>query len=464
MSGGLTRLPALALLVGVSLAPARAQVSVASADASRETTRSAAATATYIQAPRVKTVFTQGSTRILVTPRDQAQDAELVEGTQELYPHHHRGGRTIILPPPKIPFEPGSTITHYRTYSVHTNSKGERTIYPREVWIPPAIGSPVGPIQVAPVPVVTAIPARTTEELPASATALPQPTAPPSEAPPRVSTSAPVEPPPVPADPESLPTDDALQQLLVEEVQAVPGVEVGVVLYDSRGRRKARIAPDLDLYPGSIVNLAVMAEVLRLLASGSLDPTREYRARPGQADGSPPLDDFAPISELLTRMIAQGDHVAANALIDLAGVDRITENARSLGLEGTQVHRKFNTPSPEGTPPNRMPPQDAARLLHRILRGDLVDPRSSSRAMELLARQSKSGGIPRLLARLPGVRVYDLPASAMMKDGRELFSDAAIVAGPGHSYVLAIYTLGPREQSTWVARLALRLHESLEPR
>ncbi|MBI4862526.1 MAG: serine hydrolase [Candidatus Riflebacteria bacterium] len=264
-----------------------------------------------------------------------------------------------------------------------------------------------------------------------------------------------------PSDPDNLPVDPALETLLQGEVDAVADLEAGIVLLDHQGLRRASVNPRADIYPSSIIKLVIMVGALKELAAGRLDPDRLCPVQRGPTDGLPEGYDQAPVPELLSRMIGRGDHAASNTLIDLIGSARINEVASSLGLADTQLHRKFNRPASSGAPPNRMAPRDAASVLYRVLRRDLLDPASSRKALDLLSQQPRAEGIPRLISRLPGVLAFDLPGSAQMSDGRELVCDAAIVTGSQHSYVLVIYALARRPKTDWIARTALTVHRWL---
>ncbi|MBI4859958.1 MAG: serine hydrolase [Candidatus Riflebacteria bacterium] len=270
-------------------------------------------------------------------------------------------------------------------------------------------------------------------------------------------TPAPV---PEPEDPDDLPGDAELEARLKEEIYAVADLEAGIVLYDLKGGRKATVNPRIGLYPSSVVKLAIMVGALDAVATGKLSWDVRYpvtRVAPGLAPG----DDRAPVPELLERMIVQGDHAAANTLFDLVGAEQLTRHAASLGLTDTAVCRKFNAPVATRTPPNRMSPADAAHLLYLIVRKDLPDPLASRKALDLLGRQTKTSGIPRFLAKLPGVHVFNLPGGARMKDGEELSCDAAIVTGPQHAYVLVAYTLARQDQTGWIAQVAHKVHRWL---
>ncbi|MBI4862704.1 MAG: serine hydrolase [Candidatus Riflebacteria bacterium] len=374
-------------------------------------------------------------------------------------------GRVPALPPPTIAYPiPYSLTGPVGPYaSAYTPGYGVVAVpYVPPVYVPRGVylkdRYPL-PSDRTPPPPPPPPAARTVESAPPPAELSPvPPSGPPVTSPAREPAGAAAE----PSDPAALPVDGDLEALIRSEVEAVPELTAGVVVYDLLGRRKAEYRPDVEIYPSSVIKLAILAEALRQEATGDLDPARPLRV-PDAADRrlSRTFGNRAALHDLLRRAGAQGDHEATNALIDALGMDRVNAGARDLGLEGTSLSRRFNDPGPARGEPNMMPPADAARLLYKVLRHDVADKAACRTLMDVLSQQSRTEAIPRLIRARSDVTTLNLPGSARMRSDREVANDAAIVTGAGHSYVLVVYTEAPTDQSPWVSRLALKIHNAL---
>ena len=348
---------------------------------------------------------------------------------------------------PFLPIQPiAAPITTFGSvypngYTIYDDGYGHRTYIPRGNQNPQSTPRPQ---PAAPAPAAPAAPA------PAE---IPGPT--PEQ---RRALTAP------PQNPGELEPDPNIEGILRQEVEDQPDLRASIVLYDLLGRRKAEYHSPGDFYPSSVMRLAVLAGVGREIARGQLDPNRRIELAPPPDNGTLTrrMGDYVSIAELMARMMRRGDLVATNILIDQVGLPLVNEAVSELDLRDTVLGRKFNDPSASASAPaNSMPSIDAATLCYKLLRRDLPERGMGARMLDLMARQTATAGIPRLLRDRPGVQVWDVTASARLKSGREVANDVAIVTGSGHAYVLAVYTDAAVDHGAWIGELALRLHDAL---
>ena len=146
------------------------------------------------------------------------------------------------------------------------------------------------------------------------------------------------------------------------------------------------------------------------------------------------------IKDLVEVMIRRSDNVATNTLIDELRRERVTEFMHSAGCDKTFLRHKLSSGSdvadPDATGYNAMPPYDAATALYLIASGKMVNKEASAAMYETLSHQMDRDLIASVLP--PGV-VY-AGKTGELSAAR---NDAAIVKGPGRSYVLVIYTSLP---------------------
>lgn len=353
----------------------------------------------------------------------------------------------IFTPPIITTIGPALTV-YPQGYGVFTDASGRRTFIPRgsslftnrydepRQSLTPAQPPPPPPPPPAPEPVVQA----------------PEPPPPPPG------------PPPEPDNPVDLAPDATLDDVLKREVEARPGLRASIVVFDLLGRRRGEYHSPGDFYPSTLMRLPILGEASRRIARGQLDINKRVEVAPPASDDlSRKMGEYLSVGELMARMIRRGDHRATNALIDVLGLESINEGAVAIGMRDTVLARRFNEPAPRAAA-NRMPSADAAFVMYRLLRKTMPQIGMAGRMLDLLARTGTTEMVPRLLRERPGCRVWDLPASARLQSGREVANDVAIVTGPGHAYVLSVYTDAPVSHEGWIGDLAVRVHDALTGR
>jgi beta-lactamase class A len=223
---------------------------------------------------------------------------------------------------------------------------------------------------------------------------------------------------------------------------------------------------DDDIYPASIVKIALMMEAYARYADGSLRPHDRVRILAANltptAEPTPLVAGYdARVQELVDLMIGRSDNIATNQLIDLLRRERVTESVHALGASGFGLRRKLSgadplVGDPEMTGRNSLSPRDAAHLL-RLIALDAVPFADEQRT--LLGRCMHDDKLT------PGLREGD---RFMHKTGEtsSVSHDAGILrTREGREYIVVLYTtpqpdpsgadathVNPR-MSAWMRRL-----------
>ena len=227
------------------------------------------------------------------------------------------------------------------------------------------------------------------------------------------------------------PTDAGVEALLREA--GLPGGVVAAYVRNLSTGVGGRVNADRRFHAASLYKLPVMVEVFKQqrLKRFAFDDQLTIEAR-HWTDGSGVLQarvgDSLTIGELLRRMIAESDNIAANRLVDLVGPENVNETMLALGLKNTRVVDPFR----ENAAPTTSA-EDIGRLLELIATGRMVDADASERAIQLMeskqAQEWLAEGLPwwGKLAHKWG----DVPNSR---------HDAGIVFTPRNQIVLVVLT------------------------
>ncbi|MDQ2817640.1 MAG: class A beta-lactamase-related serine hydrolase [Candidatus Eremiobacteraeota bacterium] len=202
--------------------------------------------------------------------------------------------------------------------------------------------------------------------------------------------------------------------------------------------------PDEDIYPASVIKVAIMAEAFHQFAHGLLDPKRRVVVSQANqtttAEATPLLPGYeAAVAELVDLMITRSDNVATNQLMDVLRREKVTEYMRSLGLATFLLGRKLSGSEPliedrEVVGRNRLPAGEIGWLL-RLIATDSVPGAAAQR--EILNRCVHNDKLVPGLA--PGDRF-------MHKTGEtgDTSHDAGILhTAAAKRYVVVVYTAPP---------------------
>ena len=178
------------------------------------------------------------------------------------------------------------------------------------------------------------------------------------------------------------------------------------------------------------------------------------------------LDEIqeASLEKLAFLMIALSDNIAANQLIDLVGMDRITPFCHSLGYTNTRCERKqLDMQAIREGRNNYTSAGDVGRMLSAVARGELINPAVSRIIHSIMSRQMCRNKLP---AKIPAIAYWavqdgmTLPSDSVLAANKtgELLDfqhDAGIFTLPdGRHYVLAMLTSEVKNASDAVNAIA----------
>jgi beta-lactamase class A len=242
------------------------------------------------------------------------------------------------------------------------------------------------------------------------------------------------------------PRPDAALDIVVREALKNTALEtIGhAVVVDLQTLRCGRYRETENVYPASVIKVALMVEAYRQIADGRLDLDTTVTVSAANQTTTAEATPFAPgyramLRELIEFMITASDNIATNELFDLLGRETVTDEMRGLGLTTFLAGRKLSGSEPLIEDPgmtgrNRLPPDEIALLL-ALIALDRVPYAAEQRA--ILARCMHNEKLAAGLSR--GDRF-------MHKTGEtdEVSHDAGIlITSNGRRYVVVLYTSPP---------------------
>jgi beta-lactamase class A len=249
-----------------------------------------------------------------------------------------------------------------------------------------------------------------------------------------------------------------MQQRIAGIVTDFRGV-MGVAAIDLASGATIAVNGDGRFPTASTIKTAVMLEAHHQAEEGRLPLDAKFTLHDSdKVGGSGVLNGLATgltltTADLIHLMIVLSDNTATNLLIDRLGTARINARLDTYGLRETRLFRPtFRDGKADVLPElereyglGMTTPREMARLLALIAQGKAVNPQASDAMLATLRRQQDRAMIPRLLPALPGLTTGNKTGTDAEKhpgpDGthRHVRADAAVVSGPGFSYVVAIY-------------------------
>jgi beta-lactamase class A len=228
---------------------------------------------------------------------------------------------------------------------------------------------------------------------------------------------------------------------------------VSVVVKNLGDGRGVSIGSDRVYYAASLYKTWVMLELFHQREAGFIDFGEEfivsdYYSELGLNPGELEVCSRTTIDHAMRRMMRISDNVAANMLLDRAGVTNTNNALRNLGLAVTGVSGGSLPTTAGGT----------AHLLEAIARGRAVSEGASLEMFALLASESIADRIPALLP--PGTVVAHKTGN-----WETATHDAGIVISPGARYLfVALTDYGYRDDgATPIARLSRAVYDYYNP-
>lgn len=153
------------------------------------------------------------------------------------------------------------------------------------------------------------------------------------------------------------------------------------------------------------------------------------------------------LRDTLTLMIIVSDNVATNMIVDFLGPETIDQEAKRLGLTGTQLFGPINL---KGGPDRKVgitTPYEMGYLLEGMVTGRLLQSNTTAIALDILGRQQFTNATARYLPykdltgagpdEEPNIHIYSKSGSW---DG--VRNDVAYFQTPKGDYILSLFTKG----------------------
>ncbi|HUE96394.1 MAG TPA: serine hydrolase [Longimicrobiaceae bacterium] len=227
---------------------------------------------------------------------------------------------------------------------------------------------------------------------------------------------------------------------------------VAVAYHDYETGTSAGFQGDRWFHAASTIKIPVLLGVFGAIESGMLTLDARVHVRNrffSAADGSPYRVEASrdagsevqsyvgrtmKVRHLAKQMIVTSSNLATNLLVDLIGLDRLTETLEELGVEGIELHRGVEDEAAFAQGLNN---RVTARGLVRVLRAieeETISKESSREMLEIMHAQEFRAGIP-----------SGLPDEARVANKTGEIStvahDAGLVYLPGRKpYAVAILT------------------------
>jgi beta-lactamase class A len=234
-----------------------------------------------------------------------------------------------------------------------------------------------------------------------------------------------------------------LRKKLTTEVERIAagfdGV-MGVAIKDLTTGEEVLINDQLSFPTGSSIKIPILIELHKQVAEGKYKLTdQRWVESKDKVAGSGVIVSFGAhtsqlsLNDLAVLMIVLSDNTATNMLIDQVGMANVNRTLDELGLPGIRLRRKMiDTAASARGDENIATPREAARLMEKLFRGEVVSKPLSDDVLKFL-RLPKSSPIPRLLP--ANVPIANKPGSI-----EGVACDWAIVYVPNRPFAIAVMT------------------------
>lgn len=278
------------------------------------------------------------------------------------------------------------------------------------------------------------------------------------------------------------PASSRVEKRLQKRIAAFRG-EMGLYARNLETGEVLAVNAEARFPTASVIKLAVMAEVERRLAEGTLDlgTTVTLREEDKAGDETTPLNALhagvvLTVPDLLRLMIAWSDNTATNLLVGLVGTKGVNALLDAHGLTRTRLYRPtFRDGRADVLPEEEKEyglgsttPREAAELMARISDGRIGGKAAAEEMVAILATQQDRAMIPRplpvskagvLVANKTGWDAEKRPDARGVRG--DVRGDVAFVKGPRGRYVLAILARRVADTSPGPDNEALRIGAEL---
>ena len=252
--------------------------------------------------------------------------------------------------------------------------------------------------------------------------------------------------------------------------------EIGVYARNLHSGEELALNAD-DRFPtASTIKTAIMIEAYHQAAEGRIHLDETLALTDGvKVGGAGVLNLLAAglqlrIGDLIRLMIVLSDNTATNVLVSRLGTRQIDDRLAAFGLRQTKIFRPTFRDGRADVEPElerefglgMTTPREMGALMASIAEGKAVSAAASADMLEILRRQQDRAMLPRMLPTGDSLLVGNKTGTDAEKlpdrQGRRgaVRADAAIVTGPGLSYVLTIYTRRGADHSNGIDNAALK--------
>ena len=183
------------------------------------------------------------------------------------------------------------------------------------------------------------------------------------------------------------------------------GDALGVVVRDIATGQRLEVNGDKQFASASVIKVPVMWEFYRRVSLGEVDPQALFTLHDSDKVGSSVYDSGIlremhdgiqlTYQDILRLMIIISDDTATNIMLDLLGMEQITQTMKGLGLTNTIVQRRMMDYEKVARGiDNRTTANDMDRILNRILQKDTLPVSVHDVMLETLAKQQINTAIP----------------------------------------------------------------------
>lgn len=260
-----------------------------------------------------------------------------------------------------------------------------------------------------------------------------------------------------PQDAKPIELRHGLERRLDAIATALDGV-MGYAIIDLTSGQRVERLPDTVFPTASTIKLAILYELYKQADAGTIDLAQVRPLdRRHHVPGGVLYELTAPsmsLRDYAVLMVVLSDNTAANLLIDVVGMQKVTARMGELGLPNTRLRRRMiDLEAARRGDENVSTPAEIARLLEILHRGDGLSKASHDAIIEILSKDKTTPmrlGIPSevVVANKPGSltgvavdagivflknRPYIFAAMATYLE-HETTGDAAITAASKHTF------------------------------
>lgn len=197
------------------------------------------------------------------------------------------------------------------------------------------------------------------------------------------------------------------------------------------------VRPNQTVSSASTIKLFIMAKIFQQINAGKLSLKKIFMiTETDRIEDTLPCGATFTLEELIKLMISRSDNIAANLLIDAAGMQNINLFIKELGIPNTILQRKMlDFDARKAGKDNLTTASDLTKFLELLYLGKVIDPEYSKIMLDIMKKHSPK---PWWSRSLPG------DVTIAHKDGNleGIEHDAGIVFTPQGDYLFTLLTWG----------------------